>query len=51
MEAKGPFSIINTMVADDLATLGTGTSAAMVLTLLSQNIPVSVPEGLNNRPG
>ena len=38
-------SIVNAMAADGLATQGARASAAIVLTLLSQNIPTSASEG------
>ena len=38
-------SIVNAMAADGLATQGTRASEAIVLTLLSQNIPTSASEG------
>ena len=38
--------VINTSVADDLATQGARSSAAMVLIYISRNIPISEIEGL-----
>ena len=40
------FYMANNMAADDLVTQGARASTAMVLIYLSQNIPVSAPEGL-----
>ena len=39
---------VNIMAADDLAIQGTRSSAAMVLTELAWNNPVSAPEGLTH---
>ena len=38
--------MFNTMVADDLATQVARASVVMLLTYLSQNLPVLAPEGL-----
>ena len=46
-ERQGPiYPTVNSMVAGDLATQGTRSSAAMVLTKLTWNILVWGPEGL-----
>ena len=44
------FCMNDGMAADDLATHGVRASAAMLLTQLFQNIPVSAPEELTHLP-
>ena len=48
MEDKDLFFVINAIVANHLVTQGARASVAMVVTLLSKNIPVSAPELLTH---